>query len=90
MGVTTGLVYLHHETCESAVVHCDLKAANVLLDSDVEPKLVDFGMARLIKQNSNGATAASWIGSSGYAPPGKNKENHHVLIQFWARRKSSL
>jgi LRR receptor-like serine/threonine-protein kinase FLS2 len=68
MGVTTALVYLHHETCENAVVHCDLKAANVLLDSDMEPKLVDFGMATLVKR-SNGATAASRVGSSGYAPP---------------------
>lgn len=71
MGITTGLVYLHHETCGNAVVHCDLKAANVLLDSDMEPKLVDFGMASLIKRNSKGAMAASWVGSSGYTPPGK-------------------
>ena len=69
MGVTTGLVYLHHETCDNSVVHCDLKASNVLLDSDMEPKLVDYGMANLIRHNSNGATAASWMGSSGYAPP---------------------
>ncbi|KAG0615822.1 hypothetical protein M758_5G069500 [Ceratodon purpureus] len=69
MGVTTGLVYLHHETCDNSVVHCDLKASNVLLDSDMEPKLVDYGMANLIRHNSNGATVASWMGSSGYAPP---------------------
>lgn len=80
MGVTTGLVYLHHETCGNAVVHCDLKAANVLLDSDMEPKLVDFGMARLIKGNSKGATAASWIGSSGYAPPGKSTPHPSSII----------
>lgn len=79
MGITTGLVCLHHETCGSAVVHCDLKAANVLLDSDMEPKLVDFGMARLIKRNSKGFTAAAWVGSSGYAPPEYGFSNEFTM-----------
>uniref|UniRef100_A0A7I4CSB3 Protein kinase domain-containing protein n=1 Tax=Physcomitrium patens TaxID=3218 RepID=A0A7I4CSB3_PHYPA len=69
MGITAGLVCLHHETCGNALAHCGLKAANVLLDSDMESKLVDFGMARLIKRSIKGSSAASWIVSSGYAPP---------------------
>lgn len=72
MGITEGLVYLHHGTCGNgkAIVHCDVRASNVLLDCEMEPKLVDIGMSRLIKRSHKGSTAASWIGPSGYTPPG--------------------
>lgn len=71
MGVTAGLVHLHQETCGDPIVHCDLKAANVLLDSDMEPKLVNYGVASLFKRRSSGdSTVTAWVGSPGYVPPG--------------------
>ena len=45
-GIAQGLHYLH----EQRIVHLDVKPANILLDSDMNPKLTDFGIARTLKQ----------------------------------------
>ncbi|KAL8509712.1 hypothetical protein ACS0TY_016795 [Phlomoides rotata] len=46
MGVSRGLAYLHEES-RPRVVHRDVKASNILLDSDLTPKISDFGLAKL-------------------------------------------
>ena len=45
-GVTLGLLYLHEEW-EQNVIHKDIKAGNVLLDSKLNGRLSDFGLAKL-------------------------------------------
>ncbi|OEL36304.1 LEAF RUST 10 DISEASE-RESISTANCE LOCUS RECEPTOR-LIKE PROTEIN KINASE-like 2.1 [Dichanthelium oligosanthes] len=46
IGIARGLEYLHH-TCNTRIVHFDIKPQNILLDQDFCPKIADFGLAKL-------------------------------------------
>ncbi|KAH6810023.1 hypothetical protein C2S51_027806 [Perilla frutescens var. frutescens] len=51
LGIARGLAFLHDETALK-IVHRDIKAENILLDQDLNPKISDFGIAKLCEQNS--------------------------------------
>ncbi|KAK4767179.1 hypothetical protein SAY86_014929 [Trapa natans] len=69
LGTAEGLAYLHHE-CLEWVIHCDVKPEKVLLDSDLEPKIADFGLAKLLQRGNNVNSDFSKIWSTkGYMAP---------------------
>ncbi|EEF38944.1 putative receptor protein kinase ZmPK1 [Ricinus communis] len=69
LGTAKGLAYLHEE-CLEWVLHCDVKPQNILLDSDYQPKVSDFGLSHPLKRDSHEISRLSRIrGTRGYIAP---------------------
>ncbi|KAI3507433.1 hypothetical protein L1887_22419 [Cichorium endivia] len=68
IGIAKGLAYLHHE-CLEWVIHCDVKPENILLDDSFEPKIADFGLAKLSQRGSQGSEFTRIRGTKGYMAP---------------------
>ncbi|XP_052159483.1 putative receptor protein kinase ZmPK1 [Oryza glaberrima] len=68
LGVAKGLAYLHHE-CLEWVIHCDVKPENILLDENMEPKIADFGLAKLLNRGGSKLNVSRIQGTRDYLAP---------------------
>nr|GME05162.1 receptor-like protein kinase 5 [Ipomoea batatas] len=68
IGTAQGLSYMHHN-CSPAILHRDVKSSNVLLDSEFNAKIADFGLSRILQKHGDENIVSNFAGTFGYIAP---------------------
>uniref|UniRef100_A0A0E0ECL8 Uncharacterized protein n=1 Tax=Oryza meridionalis TaxID=40149 RepID=A0A0E0ECL8_9ORYZ len=68
LGIAKGILYLHEDS-SLRIIHRDLKSNNILLGEDMEPKIADFGLARLLGEGHTHTRTTRVVGTFGYMAP---------------------
>ncbi|XP_059442277.1 rust resistance kinase Lr10-like isoform X1 [Corylus avellana] len=68
LGVAKGIEYLH-QGCDQRILHFDIKPHNVLLDQNFNPKISDFGLAKLCAKDQSAVSMTTARGTMGYIAP---------------------
>ncbi|XP_040948037.1 rust resistance kinase Lr10-like [Gossypium hirsutum] len=68
VGVAKGIEYLH-QGCEQRILHFDIKPHNILLDHNFNPKISDFGLAKLCSKEQSAISMTTARGTMGYIAP---------------------